>query len=83
MTNDTGMMHIASAFNLPIVSLWGQTTPKFGMSPYKPNELSLIVEPNPLKRTLSKLGNKKTSRHVMLTIDVEIIARQLDNIIKE
>ena len=31
---DTGMMHIAAAFQKPIYSLWGSTTPRFGMFPY-------------------------------------------------
>lgn len=36
ITHDTGMMHIASAFELPIVSIWGNTVPEFGMYPYRP-----------------------------------------------
>ncbi|MBW7868348.1 MAG: glycosyltransferase family 9 protein [Brumimicrobium sp.] len=36
VTHDTGMMHIASAFELPIVSIWGNTVPAFGMYPYRP-----------------------------------------------
>ncbi|HZK64357.1 MAG TPA: glycosyltransferase family 9 protein [Puia sp.] len=34
VTNDTGLMHIAAAFKRPIISLWGNTVPDFGMSPY-------------------------------------------------
>ena len=33
-THDTGMMHIAAAFQRPIVSFWGNTIPAFGMYPY-------------------------------------------------
>lgn len=36
ITNDTGLMHIASAFRKPIISLWGNTVPEFGMYPYYP-----------------------------------------------
>lgn len=36
LTHDTGMMHIASAFETPIVSIWGNTVPEFGMYPYRP-----------------------------------------------
>ncbi len=34
VTNDTGLMHIAAAFKKPMISLWGNTIPAFGMSPY-------------------------------------------------
>lgn len=33
-TPDTGMMHIAAAFQKPIKSFWGNTIPEFGMYPY-------------------------------------------------
>ena len=34
VTHDTGLMHIASAFRRPIISVWGNTVPEFGMYPY-------------------------------------------------
>jgi ADP-heptose:LPS heptosyltransferase len=34
ITNDTGLMHIAAAFKKPIISIWGNTIPEFGMYPY-------------------------------------------------
>lgn len=34
VTHDTGLMHIAAAFKKPIISIWGNTTPAFGMFPY-------------------------------------------------
>lgn len=44
LTNDTGMMHIASAGGSPIVSVWGNTVPAFGMYPYRPkNEDSFSI----------------------------------------
>ncbi len=34
VTHDTGLMHIAAAFKRPIISIWGNTVPGFGMYPY-------------------------------------------------
>jgi heptosyltransferase-2 len=34
ITHDTGLMHIAAAFKRPIISIWGNTVPEFGMTPY-------------------------------------------------
>ncbi|MDF2189717.1 glycosyltransferase family 9 protein [Paraflavitalea sp. CAU 1676] len=62
ISNDTGLMHIASAFNKPIISLWGNTVPEFGMYPYMPGRQSLydIVEVKGLScRPCSKIGYDK------------------------
>lgn len=37
ITHDTGLMHIAAALRKPIVSVWGNTVPEFGMYPYLPD----------------------------------------------
>ncbi|WP_242692055.1 glycosyltransferase family 9 protein [Aridibaculum aurantiacum] len=34
VTHDTGLMHIAAAFKKPIISVWGNTVPSFGMTPF-------------------------------------------------
>lgn len=34
ISHDTGMMHIAAAFKKYILSVWGNTVPTFGMTPY-------------------------------------------------
>jgi ADP-heptose:LPS heptosyltransferase len=62
LTNDTGMMHIASCFEIPIVSVWGNTVPSLGMYPYFPKspELFSIHEVKNLNcRPCSKIGYKK------------------------
>lgn len=62
LTNDTGMMHIASCFQLPIVSVWGNTVPALGMYPYFPGnpELFSIHEVKGLNcRPCSKIGFQK------------------------
>lgn len=65
LTGDTGLMHIGAALHIPIASLWGNTVPEFGMSPYLPNEPELfrIFEVCSLAcRPCSKLGFKKCPR---------------------
>lgn len=36
---DTGLMHIAAALKKPMVTLWGNTIPQFGMTPFYPDKL--------------------------------------------
>ena len=50
------MMHIASAFNKKIISIWGNTTPEIGFAPYRVTE-SVIVENKSIScRPCSKIG---------------------------
>lgn len=60
ITPDTGMMHVAAAYKRPVVSLWGNTVPEFGMTPYfgMNNVPSLIAEVKELScRPCSKIGH--------------------------
>jgi ADP-heptose:LPS heptosyltransferase len=61
ISNDTGLMHIAAAFNKLIVSVWGNTIPEFGMYPYlQSGTPSMIAEVKNLQcRPCSKLGYKE------------------------
>lgn len=62
LTNDTGMMHIASCFEIPTVSVWGNTVPELGMYPYFPVKKNLfsIHEVQSLScRPCSKIGFKE------------------------
>ncbi len=34
ISHDTGLMHIAAAFHKPVISIWGNTVPEFGMAAY-------------------------------------------------
>jgi len=59
LTGDTGLMHIAAAFHKPIVSIWGNTVPEFGMYPYYPKGIDLnrtMEVPKLPCRPCSKIG---------------------------
>ena len=62
ITNDTGLMHMAAAFGKEIISIWGNTIPKFGMYPYYPEgvDLNTTIEVQGLScRPCSKIGYQK------------------------
>lgn len=62
ITHDTGLMHIAAAFKKPIISVWGNTVPEFGMYPYYGARKGSfdIMEVRPLScRPCSKIGYDK------------------------
>lgn len=62
VTHDTGLMHIAAAFKRPVISVWGNTVPEFGMTAYygHANVPSRIFEVAGLScRPCSKIGYKK------------------------
>tara|TARA_B100001059_G_scaffold160939_1_gene160472 strand:- start:751 stop:1746 length:996 start_codon:yes stop_codon:yes gene_type:complete len=62
LSNDTGLMHIASAFDKKIISFWGCTKPSLGMSPFRPNRSSIEIVSKSHKAPCSKLGNRCKSK---------------------
>ncbi|MBK8846178.1 MAG: glycosyltransferase family 9 protein [Bacteroidetes bacterium] len=81
LTHDTAMMHVAAAFRKPVISVWGNTTPRFGMSPYYGKECvpQYIAEVSDLGcRPCSKLGYDKCPKghfNCMRMQDVTAIAQ--------
>jgi heptosyltransferase-2 len=83
ISNDTGLMHIAAAYKKPIISLWGNTVPSFGMTPYYGNTMVPHTELEVHKlwcRPCSKIGYEKCPlRHFkcMEGIEVEKLIRAI------
>lgn len=44
ITHDTGLMHVAAAFQIPAIVLWGNTAPEIGFAPYNAPHQNLQVE---------------------------------------
>lgn len=75
ITADTGMMHIAAALKKEVISVWGNTLPAFGMTPYYPKgleHLSHIIENTELKcRPCTKLGfDECPKKHFKCMMDI-------------
>jgi ADP-heptose:LPS heptosyltransferase len=76
--HDTGLMHIASAFQKKMAVIWGNTTPKIGMYPYLPKSEVEYFEVKELHcRPCSKIGFQKCPKghfKCMNNQDLEAIA---------
>lgn len=86
ISSDTGLMHIAAAYQKKIISVWGNTVPEFGMYPYEPVSgagNSVIIENNNLNcRPCSKLGyHTCPKKHFKCMNDLnasEIVAKAIE-----
>ncbi|MDH3652613.1 MAG: glycosyltransferase family 9 protein [Saprospiraceae bacterium] len=77
ISHDTGMMHIAAALQKPIVSIWGNTVPQFGMYPLYPRDSAIssyIFQVDHLPcRPCSKIGfDRCPKRHFRCMADQDI-----------
>ncbi len=86
ITHDTGLMHIATCFNIPIISIWGNTVPSLGMYPYYPNaDIQFTI--NEVKdlscRPCSKIGYSKCPKghfNCMNKQDLNKIRNEINNL---
>jgi len=74
ITHDTGLMHIGAAFKKKIISVWGNTVPRFGMFPYRSDSGSVQFEVKELScRPCSKIGHKNCpKKHFRCMMDQDL-----------
>lgn len=89
LTHDTGLMHIATCFNVPIVSVWGNTVPALGMYPYYPGNdanYSIHEVQNLSCRPCSKIGYQSCPKkhfNCMNFQDVTKIAEDVNGFVEK
>ncbi len=89
ISHDTGLMHIAAAFKKPLISVWGNTVPAFGMYPYMPGtpERYSIAEVKGLAcRPCSKIGYQKCPKEhfdCMNKIDIGLLADEVNQMLEK
>ncbi len=85
ITNDSGPMHIACAYNVPTVAIFGPTVPEFGFSPWR--KRCAVVERKGLKcRPCGKHGGFRCREghfRCMLDISVEEVFIAMKRLVDE
>jgi len=89
ISHDTGLMHIATAFKKPLISIWGNTIPEFGMFPYYgynnlqfPDDRMDIIQHKGLYcRPCTKIGYSRCPKghfRCMQDLDMQEIATRVE-----
>lgn len=83
LTNDTGLMHIASALNKSIISFWGCTKPSLGFAPYLNHNQSIEILTN-RSSPCSKHGSrcKIQDDGCIKQLDDKVIVRAVTDLLK-
>ena len=77
IAHDSGAMHIAAAFKRPVMSVWGNTIPEFGMGPYVPTnpDRARIAQVQLPCRPCSKIGHERCPEgHFRCMEDQDLVA---------
>jgi heptosyltransferase-2 len=71
VTNDSGLMHMATAVNIPVIAIFGSTVREFGFFPYRGE--SLVIENKQLScRPCTHIGrNNCPKRHFKCMIEIK------------
>lgn len=83
ITHDTGLMHIAAAFQKKIIAIWGNTVPAFGMYPFYPEGKDAYTNAEVMGlacRPCSKIGYAQCPKghfNCMNNIDLAQILEQI------
>ncbi|NOY07030.1 MAG: lipopolysaccharide heptosyltransferase II [Chlorobi bacterium] len=84
VTNDSGLMHLATAVNVPVVSIFGSTVREFGFFPYRSR--AVVVEKDDLScRPCTHIGRKRCPRgHFACLNDItpRTIVQAIDDLLK-
>lgn len=82
--NDSGMMHTATAVNVPVVTMFGSTVKEFGFAPYQ--STNLILENNSLScRPCSHIGREKCPKEhfqCMRSLTPDYVYEQIQNFMR-
>ncbi|MCB0787553.1 MAG: glycosyltransferase family 9 protein [Flavobacteriales bacterium] len=81
VTHDSGAMHMACAFQRPVLSMWGNTVPAFGMGPYQPRSPSNchVFEVDGLNcRPCSKIGFEQCPNGHFRCMELQDVERIAD-----
>ncbi|MCF8331749.1 MAG: glycosyltransferase family 9 protein [Bacteroidales bacterium] len=89
LSPDTGLMHIAAAFRKPLITLWGNTVPAFGMYPFLPDNEKYRYRIHEIKdlncRPCSKIGFERCPQghfRCMNEIKEEEVLKSIREVVK-
>ncbi|MCG2725844.1 MAG: lipopolysaccharide heptosyltransferase II [Elusimicrobia bacterium] len=80
ITNDSGPMHIAAAFGIEVIAIFGPTTKELGFFPY--SKKSFVIEENLECRPCALHGSKKCPRGHFLCMNLISVERVYNRVKK-